>query len=311
MSNVNLSRTSGGGWIPFLLAAALAAALVLHGCKLAGYGAELTAIAVSPGSATIASITTQQFTAMGRYSDDSERDVTAEVDWASSAPTVTAVSGGLATPAGAGTATITASRDGVSGSATLTVTAALLESIEVTPGDAAIANGTRLQLAATGHFDDQSTQDLTAQAEWTSSDPNVTIGNVAGSKGLATSTALGATTSTITASFDAVVGSTVLTVKAVDLQSLEVTPAAATVTALHYQQFAATGHFSDATTQVMTAEVGWASSDTGVATVSAAGRARGIYASTTPVTITATSSALLGSVSGTAELTVQASCGGY
>jgi hypothetical protein len=309
---MNLTRTSGGGWLRILLATAVAAALLFQGCKLVGYDAKLTSIVVTPGSSTIALVTNQQFTAMGRYSDDSERDVTAEASWSSSSSAVASVSGGLATPVGSGTATISASLDGVTAGATLTVTNAQLQTIEVTPGDASIANGTRLQFTATGHFDDQSTQILTRLAHWTSSnEPSVTIGDVVGSKGLATSTALGATTSTIAASFDAIYGSTVLTVKDVTLGAITVAPATKTITVWAYQQFTATGTFSDATTQDMTGEVAWTSSDTGIATVNATGRARGVGASATPVTITATSNALLGSVWDSAQLTVQASTGGY
>jgi hypothetical protein len=309
---MNGSRTLGGGWLRLLLAAALAAAVVVQGCRLVGYDATLKAIAVAPAHPTIALVVTQQLTATGRYSDDTERDVTADVAWSSSAPTVASVSGGgLVTPAQAGTAVITAALDGVSGGTTLVVTDAQLQSIEVTAASLSIANGTRAQLTATGHFDDQSAQDLTAQAAWTSSEPSVTVGDLPGSKGLVQSTALGATTATLTATFDAVSGSTTLTVNAVSLDSLAVAPAAATVTVLRYQQFTATGTFSDASSQDLTGEVAWGSSNPTIATVSAGGRARGESASPTSVAITATSSALLGSVSGSAQLTVQAASGGY
>ena len=54
---------------------------------------------------------TQQFTAHGTYSDGTEEDVTAQVSWSSSAPTVVQISNepgseGLATAVGAGPAEI-------------------------------------------------------------------------------------------------------------------------------------------------------------------------------------------------------------
>ncbi|HSN92784.1 MAG TPA: Ig-like domain-containing protein [Anaeromyxobacteraceae bacterium] len=293
---------------PVTLAAAFATAFL--GCTLLVYEPRPRSLAVTPANATVAVVTTQQLAATVTYEDTSTRDVTAEATWTSSRPDVASVDGGgLVTPHLAGTTTITASLRGVSGSTPLTVTSAQLSSLEVTPANASIANGTRLQLAAIGHFDDGSAQDLTSQVTWTSSDSSVTIGGAPGSAGLASSTALGAATSTITAAFGAISGSTTLTVNAVSLTSMAVSPATATIVVGTTRQFAATGTFSDASTQVMTGEVTWGSSDASVATVAPTGLATGLLAGS--ATITATSSALLGSSSGSAQLTVQASSPGY
>lgn len=291
-----------------LARAVLPTVLVLaafQGCRITTYEVDVTSVTVTPADSSIAVGTTAQFTAVARFSDDSERNVTDEATWTSSDSAVATVSSaGVATPAQAGTSTITASLQGRSGAATLTVTNALLESIEVTPANPSIANGTRQQFTAIGHFDDASTQDITASATWTSSDGSVEIG-----AGLARSTALGQATSTITAAVGAISGSTVLTVNAVTLTSLSVTPATATIKVGNSQQFEATGSFSDASTQSMTGEVTWSSSASAVATVSSAGGATGVFAGT--ATITATSSALLGSASDTAQLTVESGGGGY
>lgn len=289
-----------------LLAAVLAAVI---GCRIVTYGIELTGLSVSPGTASLAVGTNQQFSATGTYNDESSKDVTAEAAWSSSDPTVATVSAGVATPLKAGTITVTATLGEKSASSTLTVTNALLQTIEVTPANPHVPNGTTQQLAAIGHFDDSSTQVLTSQATWTSSDVTVTVGDAAGSKGLASSTALGAATSTITATVGAISGNTTLYVDAATLQSVAVTPAAATIKVAQSQQFTATGTFTGPTTHDMTREVAWASSDTGIATIAAGGRATGVFAGAT--TITATSSALLGSVAGTAQLTVQTGGGGY
>jgi hypothetical protein len=90
--------------------------------------AILTAIEVSPAMASIAVRGTQQFTALGKYSDGTTLPFTEQVTWISSATTVAAVSNaagsrGLATGVGmGGTATIEAHFQGVTGTATLTVT---------------------------------------------------------------------------------------------------------------------------------------------------------------------------------------------
>jgi hypothetical protein len=70
------------------------------------------------------------------------------------------------------------------------------------------------------------------------------------------------------------------------------------------QQFAATGTYSNNTTQNLTAAVTWSSSNTGLATISNAAGSNGLATSIAAgsTTITATS----GSVSGTATLTVTA-----
>ena len=84
--------------------------------------ATLTALTVTPATATIAIGATQQFIATGSYSDGSSANLSASVAWTSSATAVgTVVPGGLATAIAAGSATITASSGGKSGSATLTV----------------------------------------------------------------------------------------------------------------------------------------------------------------------------------------------
>ncbi|HEX9050374.1 MAG TPA: Ig-like domain-containing protein [Anaeromyxobacter sp.] len=303
-----ISRTLNR-WTLGTAALSLALLATVQGCRVVTYSVRLTGLAMTPGTASIAATTTQQFTLSGTYSDLSARDVTADAAWSSSDPAVATVSGGIATPLRAGTTTITAALEGHSASSALTVTNALLQSLEVLPANPSIPNGTALQLSATGHFDDGSVQDLTAQAAWTSSDPSVNVGDAAGSKGLAVSTALGAATSTVTATLGAISGSTALTVRDVTLASLTVTPATATIRVGRGQQFAATGTFSDASTHDMTREATWQSSATSVATVGPTGLAMGVFAGT--ATISATSSALLGSVPGDAQLTVQAAAPGY
>jgi len=88
----------------------------------------LVSIAVTPGNASVAVGTTQQFTATGTYSDGSTQTLTSTATWSSSAPGVATISNasgsqGLATAAGVGTTTIKATSGAINGSTTLTVTA--------------------------------------------------------------------------------------------------------------------------------------------------------------------------------------------
>lgn len=84
----------------------------------------LKSIAVTPETQTIATGGTQQFTAMGTYSDGSMQDLTTSAAWSSSDNTrATVNAAGLATAAShaAGSATITATSGSISGSAVLKV----------------------------------------------------------------------------------------------------------------------------------------------------------------------------------------------
>jgi len=164
----------------------------------------LASLAISPLAASIPLGRKQQLTATGTYSDGSLQDVTASVLWSSSAINVAAIGSGnnsgapgLATSAGVGTTTISATLGSVSGSASLTVTAAVLVSIAITPSSPTVGAGSTLQLIATGTFSDFSTSNVSAQVTWTSSNPAVaTVSNTAGTQGLITGVAAGTTTIT-------------------------------------------------------------------------------------------------------------------
>jgi hypothetical protein len=83
------------------------------------------------------------------------------------------------------------------------------------------------------------------------------------------------------------------------LTSIAVTPANPSVQTGATQQFTATGTYSDSTTQNITSQVTWSSSDTAVATINSAGLATGVDTGTTTI------SAAQGSISGNTTLTVQ------
>ena len=127
---------------------------------------------------------------------------------------------------------------------TLTGNTPTLESIEITPSILQAAAGTKAQFTATGVFTDNSTQDLTAQVMWASSDGAVaTVSNDPGSNGLATAANVGSTT--LTATSGDVSGDTTLTVTDAMLVSIEVSPASPRVANGLTQQFTAIGHYTD------------------------------------------------------------------
>jgi trimeric autotransporter adhesin len=270
--------------------------------------ATLVSIGVTPANPSIANGLTSQFLATGVYTDNSTQDLTASVAWTSSDPTVASISNasashGLATGVSPGSLAITAASGSVSGSTSLTVTPAALVSIALIPANPGIANGTQQQFAATGTYTDTSTHDVTAVVTWSTSDTTVaTISNASGSNGLATSIGQGSVM--ITATLGTIAGVTGLTVTPAALVSIAVIPANASIANGTGQQFAATGTYTDSSTQPLTTAVNWSSSDTTVASISNASGSNGLASSAGQgaATITAT----LGTISGSTGLTVTA-----
>ncbi len=154
---------------------------------------------------------TQQFTAIGTYSDNTSYDLTGQVTWTSSNPAVATVnSNGLATVAGAGTTTITATRGAISKASTLNVNAVALSSISVTPASATLQLGETRKYTATATYADTSTHDITAFVTWSSSNESVAKVTTGANGGLVTGFGVGS--ATITATFGAVSGSAPVTV---------------------------------------------------------------------------------------------------
>jgi hypothetical protein len=242
--------------------------------------ATLTSISVTPADASIAKSSSQQFTAKGTFSDGSVQDLTSLVSWSSSAAGIASISNafgsrGVALGVAAGVTTISAARNGITGSAQLHVTDATLTAITLSPLASTVAKGSNLQFKAVGTYSDNTAQDITSAVTWSSSATNVAmIGNNLGSKGVAV--ALNAGNTTIQASLGAVSASTTLTVTGATLVSIEVTPASATLAPTQTQQYKATGRYSDNSTQDLTNQVTWLSSKPKVATIGNVAATRGL-----------------------------------
>jgi hypothetical protein len=196
-----------------VFACALALSLVpaflsLTGCG--GSGKTLTSIAVTDASnLTIAPGATDQFDAMGTYSDGTTADITSSVTWTSGTTTVATISSsGLATGVAAGTSVITATSGSVTGTATLNVMTAgpVLVSIAVTPSPVTLTVGETDPLTATGTYSSGPAQNITTLVAWTSSGPGATVN----SSGVVT--AVGGGTFTITAALSGVAGTASATV---------------------------------------------------------------------------------------------------
>jgi hypothetical protein len=168
--------------------------------------------AIWPPNQTIYGGQQEQFWVWAHFSDGSNRWVSGT--WASSNIAVATInSGGLATSQGLGSTTITATlvlNPMISCTTTLTVTTRpTLVSIQVLPPNPTIVVGATKQFSATGIYSNGTTSNLTNVATWSSAD--IAVATV-GVHGLATGQLAG--TATITATFNGVSGSTVLTVQA-------------------------------------------------------------------------------------------------
>lgn len=253
--------------------------------------AKLVSIDVAPATTSVAVGATQQFTATGKYDDNSTKDLTATAAWSSGAPaTATISAAGLATGVAVGTTTITAASGGKSGTATLSVKQGTLTAIVVSPASPSIAVGGTQPFTAEAQYDDGSKKDVTSTATWASGTPATATISTAG---LATGVAAG--TTAITATSGGVTGSAALTVTGTaTLQSITVTAATPTIAANTSTQLTATGSYSDGSKKDLSATATWTSGTTTVATVSATGLAKGVAGGTS--TITAASGGVMGTL---------------
>src|SRR5204862_856123 len=159
-----------------------------------------------PATAQVSEGQTVQLTATPRDSGGkvlSGRTVT----WASSNTSVATVSAsGLVTGKVAGTATITATSEGQSGTSAITVVHVPVASVSVSPATASVATGGAIQLTATPK--DASGNPLTGRTvTWTSS--NTAVATVSGS-GLVSGVVAGS--ATITATSEGQSGTSAITV---------------------------------------------------------------------------------------------------
>lgn len=151
---------------------------------------NLTAVSVTPPTASVGPTgSTVQFLASGYYARSSHApnivDVTNQVTWSSNNENaVTINSSGLATAVNVGSAMITASMKGISGTATMQVTvgAGALTTITILPGAQAIdALGQTAQFIAIGSFSaGAATQDVTDQVTWIANNADVATINSTG-----------------------------------------------------------------------------------------------------------------------------------
>ena len=208
----------------------------------------------------------------------------------SNASVATVDAAGVVTAKGKGTATITATSEGKSGTSEFTIAPGAVSKVSITPGSLSMLAGDKQQLTATAQ-DANGTTLSGAAVVWASDKTSVASVN----GGQVTAVSVGS--ATITATVEGVVGSAAVTVGLVPAASVTIAPSTLTVTIAQTGSLAAT--VRDANGNALAGRsVSWATNNPLVATVSQSGVVTGLLPGS--ATITATS----GTASGTATVTV-------
>lgn len=137
--------------------------------RLTVTAATLKSVSLSPSTPQVALGLTQPFTATALFSDGTTQDVTRSASWSikdvmgSGVAVISSV--GVATPKSVGKARVTVRYKTLSTTTTLTVTAAKLLTLAISPSNPSIAKGTMQAFVARGTYTDGSVRDLTADVD--------------------------------------------------------------------------------------------------------------------------------------------------
>ncbi len=232
--------------------------------------ATIQAMTITPATASKAKGLTTQFEADGVFSDASNQNLTFDAVWSSDNIVVATVSNdpvnkGLAKGIAEGSAKITATFGGIltPPTAALTVTAAALQSITVTPANSSIVGLSKtVTYTAMGNYSDGTTADKTTASTWNSS--VIGIATINASSGVATTVAVG--TTVISATLNGIIGRTNLTVTtpALNTNGLQITPSNPFVPVNSTRQLTVTATFNDGSTQNVTSSCTWTTSSSAV-----------------------------------------------
>src|SRR5690348_2114584 len=214
------------------------------------------------------------------------------ITWSSSTPSVAAVSSsGSVEGVAQGTATITATSEGISSTADITVSPLTPDTVVVSPASVSIQPRQTAQLTASVR--DPNGQTMSTTVSWSTGDPSLAA---VSNTGLVTGVSTG--TTTVTASAGKKKTKIKVTVAGVSAASVAIAPSSVSLTQGATAQLSTT--VKDTSGNVLTGMiVTWSSSNTNVATVSSSGLVTALAAGNATITATADG------VSGTASVAVQ------
>jgi trimeric autotransporter adhesin len=236
-------------------------------------------VTLVPSAATVAVGQTAQLIARVADSTGALLDGRA-VTWRSDTPAAVTVDAlGVVSAVAAGSARITATAEGRSGSAVVTVTPIPVAALQVTPGASTLVEGDTLQLTARA-LDGQGNVLAGRVVSWISGAPTIATVDAGGRV-----TAVGPGAALIIASSEGVRATVQVTVTAATVASVVTTPATATVQEGRTLQLTASA--LDARGRVMAGQVvTWSSSNVNVATVSSSGLVQSIARGSATITAT-------------------------
>jgi uncharacterized protein YjdB len=257
----------------------------------------VTSVAVAPATVSLAAGLTQQLTVTATLDDGSTQDVTSSAAYASSAAAVATVSsGGLVSAAAPGTATITATAGGKSGTCAVTVTAATVKTLTLTPSTVALIEVQTKQLAVLATYSDGTSTSTPAGLAYSTSAAAVATVN---SAGLVTAVAKGS--ATITAAAGGKTATAAVTVTSKSLLSIAATPNPITVPVGGNQTITVKGTYDNGTTATIASGLTFTSSATSTVGVSPDGIVLGKAAGNATITVA------VGSITTQVPVTVTAS----
>lgn len=235
-------------------------------------------ISIAPSTATVETGGTVRYAASA-FDGNGAPVPDGVLSWASGNPGVATVTpDGVASAEAIGTTTITASRDGASGSATLQVIPTAVSSVVLAPAAKAIIVGEATQLNASVR-DAQNRPLLDRPVSWSSSNPGIAPVDAEGTvRGLA----VGQTK--IAATSGGKTGTAEITVRPIPVASIDVSPAAAELRIGEVRQLTATA-LSTTGNPLSGRPVAWASSSD-LVRVDASGRVTAVRVGSTEVTAT-------------------------
>ncbi len=223
-------------------------------------------------------------TATAVFSDGSAQQVAAAAVWATSAPGTATVNGGVVTGVGPGSATISATYQGQTATAQVTV-AAQPVTVTVTGvsigGTLSLPVGGSTQLTVRASRSDGTSVDVTAQAAYQSNNGLVSVSASGQVSGLAAGAA------NITATYQGFSAQVQVQVNAVAPTVTGITiSGGSSVKLLQLLNLTAVATLSDGTTQTVTGSATWSSSNPALLELASSGVLRGLVVGNVTVTVT-------------------------
>jgi len=267
--------------------------------------AIIMSISINPIDITTPVGTKVSYQAHALYSNGAKHNVTQLGAWSSSEPSIAAIGfggakSGIADALAIGTTNISVDYDGLSQTTSMIVSNAVVTSLHISPVNPSVPVGIEGQFIATAYYSDNTTADVTHNANWVVDDYSIAAVVPNGEYG-GYAKALAEGSTQLTASYDGKIANTNIAVTTTTLTSISLTPSNAEIPAGTNQQYQLFGLFSDGSNHDLTAFSSFQTSDSAAASIDSNGLATAHNNSANPITVTAT----YNSLQATASLTVK------